>query len=271
MTALLLVVAGFAAGLSGSIAGLASLFSYPALLAAGLPPVTANVTNTVALTVTAVGSVANSRRELVGQGPTLRRLAAPVVLGGAAGAALLLLTPGDTFEVVVPVLVAGASAVLLVQPRVRAAAVRRAAARAAAEGGADPGAGPDAVGTTPADTHPAPWTVAVLFAVAVYGGYFGAAAGVLMLALLLVALPVTLLQGNALKNLLLGLANATAAVGFALLGPVDWGAVAPMAAGLLVGSWLGPALARHFPATALRISIGIAGLGLAVTLALRAW
>jgi uncharacterized membrane protein YfcA len=294
VTALLLVAAGFAAGLSGSLAGLASLFSYPALLAVGLPPVTANVTNTVALTVTAVGSVANSRRELVGQGPTLRRLAAPVVLGGAAGAALLLLTPGDTFEVVVPVLVAGASVVLLAQPRVRAAAVRRAAARAAAEGCAGPDAGPPAADTASADTasadtapadtapadtasacpapaHTAPWTVAALFAVAVYGGYFGAAAGVLMLALLLVALPVTLLQGNALKNLLLGLANATAAVGFALLGPVDWRAVPPMAAGLLVGSWLGPALARHLPATALRIGIAIAGLGLAVTLALRAW
>ena len=131
MTVLVLVTAGFAAGLSGSIAGLASLFSYPALLAVGLPPVAANVTNTVALTVTGVGSVASSRPELVGQGPTVRRLALPAVLGGAAGAALLLLTPADTFEVVVPVLVGAASVVLLAQPTVRAAAERRAAARRA--------------------------------------------------------------------------------------------------------------------------------------------
>ena len=104
-----------------------------------------------------------------------------------------------------------------------------------------------------------------LFAVAVYGGYFGAAAGVLMLALLLVGLPVTLLRANALKNVLLGLANATAAVGFAFTGPVDWRAGGPMAVGLLAGSWLGPALARRLPATALRIGIGVAGLGLAAS------
>ena len=128
-TALLLVAAGFAAGLSGTIAGLASLFSYPALLAAGLPPVPANVTNTVALTVNTVGAVAGSRPELTGQGPTVRRLAVPVVLGGAVGAALLLLTPSAAFEAIVPVLVGAASVVLLLQPRVRAAAERRAEAR----------------------------------------------------------------------------------------------------------------------------------------------
>jgi uncharacterized membrane protein YfcA len=254
VTDLLLVAAGFAAGLSGSLAGLASLFSYPALLAAGLPAVAANVTNTVALTVTAVGSVAASRPELAGQGPTVRRLALPMVLGGAAGAALLLRTPGTTFEAVVPVLVAGASVVLLLQPRVRAAAMRRAARR---REDSRPG-------------HTAPWTLAALFAVAVYAGYFGAAAGVLLLALLLVGLPLTLLQANALKNLLLGLANATAAVGFALAGPVDWRATGPMAVGLLAGSSLGPTLARRLPATALRIGIGVAGLGLAAVLAARA-
>ena len=88
-----------------------------------------------------------------------------------------------------------------------------------------------------------------------------------MLALLLVGLPVTLLQGNALKNLLLGLANTAAAIGFALVGPVDWAAAGPMAVGLLAGSRLGPVVARALPATPLRIGIGIAGLGLAVALA----
>lgn len=240
-TALLLVAAGFAAGLSGTVAGLASLFSYPALLAAGLAPLAANVTNTVALTATSIGSAAGSRAELAGQGPTVRRLAPVVLLGGGAGAGLLLLTPPGTFEKVVPTLVAVASAVLLVQPRLRRVAERRAlTGRAAAAG---------------------------MFAVAVYGSYFGAAAGVLMLALLLVGLPVSLLQGNALKNVLLGLANAVAAVGFAVAGPVDWVAVPPLAAGLLVGARLGPAVARRLPATALQIGIGIAGLGLAAALA----
>ncbi len=97
---------------------------------------------------------------------------------------------------------------------------------------------------------------------AIYGGYFGAAAGVMLLALLLVALPVSLLQGNAIKNVLLGVSNAVAAIGFAIFAPVDWRAVLPLAAGALVGSRLGPVVARHLPATALRVGIALAGLGL---------
>lgn len=246
-TFLLLVGAGVAAGLAGSIAGLASLFSYPALLAVGLPATTANVTNTVALAFSSVGSVSGSRPELVGQGATIRRLALVVLLGGAAGAGLLLLTPDGTFEVIVPVLVGGASIVLLLQPRIR---------RAAAESG-------------PHRTSPA--VVAGLLAVAVYGGYFGAAAGVLMLALLLIGLPVSLLQGNALKNVLLGLANAIAALGFAVFGDVQWWAVLPLAIGLLAGAWTGPAVARRLPTALLRTGIALAGLGLAVALAIQAW
>lgn len=238
----LLLVAGVAAGLCGTVAGLASLFSYPALLAVGLPATTANITNTVALTVNGLGAAAGSRTELSGQGATLRRYAAVVVAGGACGAGLLLLTPSGTFERIVPVLVGGASAVLLVQPRIRAAAVTH----AGEEG---------------------PWLAPGLFAVAVYGGYFGAAAGVLMLALLLIGLPVSLLQGNALKNVLLALANAVAAAGFVLLGTVEWAAVVPLAVGVVGGSYAGPALARRLPADGLRIGIGLAGLGLAAALA----
>ena len=246
-TVLLLLGAGFAAGLCGTVAGLASLFSYPALLAAGLPPRAANVTNTVALTVTSVGAAAGSRAELAGQGPLLRRLAPLMLLGGAVGAALLLVAPARTFEAVVPWLIAAASVALLLQPWIRRAAR---------------GHAPGRDGRTPVTT------LVGLFAVSVYGGYFGAAAGVLMLALLLVRLPLTLLQGNAVKNVLLGVANAAAAVGFVLVGPVSWPAVAPMAAGLLVGSRLGPAVARRLPATALRIGIGVAGLGLAAAIGL---
>ncbi len=245
--AVLLVAAGFAAGLAGSIAGLASLFSYPALLAVGLPPTAANVTNTVALCVTGLGAAAGSRPELTGQGGAVRRLAPVFAVGGAAGAALLLLTPPGAFELIVPFLIAGASVVLLLQPRVRAVAER------AGGPGSEVG------------------VVVGLFAAAVYAGYFGAAAGVLMLALLLVGLPVTLLQGNALKNVLLGVANVVAAVGFAVFGPVRWAAVLPLAAGLIVGSYVGPAVARRLPATALRVGIGLAGLLLAVVLAVDAF
>jgi uncharacterized membrane protein YfcA len=248
-TVLLLVAAGVGAGLSGSMAGLASLFSYPALLAAGLPAVAANVSNSVALTLSSVGAIAGSREELSGQWPTIRRYALVTVVGGAAGAALLLVTPPGAFEKVVPVLVAAAAVMLLFQPRIRAAAER--AGGAGRRGG---------VGV-----------FAALFAVAIYSGYFGAAAGVMLLAVLLVALPVSLLQGNAIKNVLLGVANAIAAVGFALFAPVDWRAALPLAAGALVGSRLGPVLARHLPATALRVGIAVAGLGLAVVLAIGAW
>lgn len=242
----LLVAAGIGAGLAGSMAGLASLFSYPALLAVGLPPVTANVTNTVALTFSSLGSVVGSRPELVGQGATVRRFALVSVVGGAAGAGLLLLTPSEAFARIVPFLVGGASVVLLLQPWLRGAR----------------------------ETEPDPRSPAVLaglLAISVYAGYFGAAAGVLILALLLVGLPVSLLRGNALKNVLLGLANGTAALGFAVFGPVQWWAVLPLAVGLLIGSRTGPALARLLPATVLRVGIALAGLGLAVTLGVEAF
>ena len=251
-TFLLLAAGGLGAGLSGTMAGLASLFSYPALLAAGLPAVAANVTNTVALTFTSVGAAAGSRPELIGQWPTVRRFAALTALGGGLGAGLLLITPPGTFEKVVPVLIGGAGAVLLFQPQIRAAVLRKA-------GRDDP------------DHHSGPFVLAGILAVAVYGGYFGAAAGVMLLALLLVALPVSLLQGNAIKNVLLGVSNAVAAIGFALFAPVDWWAVLPLAAGALVGARLGPVLARHLPPTALRVGIALAGLGLAVVLAVQAW
>jgi uncharacterized membrane protein YfcA len=110
-----------------------------------------------------------------------------------------------------------------------------------------------------------------VLAVSVYGGYFGAAAGVLMLALLVAVLPETLMRVNALKNVLLGLANVIAAVGFAVFGPVSWLAVVPLTIGLLLGSWFGPPVVRRLPANLLRIGIAVAGIGLAVKLGLDAY
>lgn len=242
----LLLGAGLAAGITGSVAGLASLFSYPALLAVGLPATAANVTNTVALTLSSVGSTLGSRPELTGQAPVLRRYAVLALAGGAMGAGLLLVTPPGTFELIVPVLVGGASMVLLLQPWIR---------RTADSGTQMSG----------------PAITAGVLAVTIYGGYFGAAGGVLMLALLVIGLPVSLLQGNAIKNVLLGLSNAAAAVGFAVLAPVQWWAVVPLAVGLLAGSFTGPKLARRVPTGVLRTAIGLAGLGLAVVLAAEAW
>ena len=242
----LLVLAGIGAGLTGSIAGLASLISYPSLFAVGIPPVTANVTNTVALVLNSVGSVSASRPELQRQGPRLRRLAVGAVLGGAAGMALLLLTPSDAFERIVPWLIGGASILLLVQkPPGEIAA--------------------DAV------THPHPkgdpwWLPVGTFAVAIYGGYFGAAAGVMMLAMYLLATGEPLPVSNALKNVVLGAANATAAIGYVVLTSIAWSAAVPLAIGLFLGGRLGPRVVRRAPQKLLRRVIAVAGIALAVKL-----
>src|SRR5689334_7526295 len=189
----LLIAAGIGGGLTGSIAGLASVATYPALLLVGLPPVTANVTNTVALVFNGIGSVWGSRPELAGQGAWIRRIMPVTALGGAAGAALLLCTPAEGFEKAVPLLIGLASvAILLPRKEHREAHVanhRDHMVRVTLEAGA-------------------------IFLITIYGGYFGAAAGVLLLALLLRAGGATLAHANASKNVILGVANSVAAVAF---------------------------------------------------------
>jgi uncharacterized protein len=246
-----LVLAGIGAGLTGSIAGLASLISYPALLAVGIPPVTANVTNTVALVLNSVGAVSASRPELVGQARRLRPLAVAAVLGGVTGAALLLLTPSEAFERVVPFLIAAASATILVQRPPR---------ELAAEGAAHH---PD---------HRDPrWLPLGTFAVGIYGGYFGAAAGVVLLSMFLLGTGETLPRGNAMKNVVLGVANSIAAVGFVVFASIAWSAALPLAIGLFIGGLIGPRVVRRVPQTALRRVIAVAGLGLAVRLGIQAF
>jgi uncharacterized protein len=244
-----LVLAGIAAGLTGSIAGLASLISYPALLAIGLPPVTANVSNTVALVLNSVGSVSASRPELTGQRRRLVPLCAAALLGGVTGAGLLLLTPSAAFEKLVPFLIAGASAAILVQ---------RPARELAAAGARHP-------------QRDSRWLVVGAFAVSIYGGYFGAAAGVLMLAMLLLVTGEGVPRSNACKNVVLGVANSVAALGYAVFADVDWLAALPLAIGFLVGGSLGPRVVRRVPQTVLRRLIAVAGLGLAVHLGLDAF
>jgi uncharacterized membrane protein YfcA len=246
-----LVLAGVGAGLTGSIAGLASLISYPALLAIGIPPVTANITNTVALVLNSVGSVSASRPELRGQGRRLLPLMLAAVLGGVAGAVLLLLTPSGAFERIVPFLIAGASAAILIQRPPRELAIEGALHH------------PD---------HRDPrWLALGTFAVAVYGGYFGAAAGVLLLAMYLLGTGEGLPRSNALKNVILGVANAVAAVGFIVFASIAWSAALPLAIGLLIGGRIGPRVVRRSPQGALRRVIAVAGLGLAVHLAVQAY
>lgn len=236
-----LLLMGVAAGLAASIAGLASLFSYPALLSLGLPPVVANVTNTVALVGSGVGSALGSRPELRGQGSRVWRLCALAVAGGIVGSALLLATPAETFALLVPWLIGFASLMILLQPRPRFL-------RALHDG---------------RDS----WSLAVgIFLVCVYGGYFGAAAGVMILALLLAASDAGLAQSNAVKNVVLASANGIAALTFVLVAPVAWTAVLPLGLGCLAGGRAGPLVVRVAPARMVRTGIGVAGLALAVKL-----
>ncbi|OLT47833.1 transporter [Saccharomonospora sp. CUA-673] len=250
-TLALLAGAGVGAGLAASIAGLASLFSYPALLGAGLPPLIANMTNTVSMLATTVGAAGGSRRELRGQGRRLGWIVLGAVIGGSGGAALLLTTPAETFELVVPWLIALGSLLLLARDRLRQAVELRAMK----------------LGT---EHTPGKGFVTAFGAVTVYSGYFGAGSGIMMLAVLSVSLPDPLPVSNALKNIATGAANATAAVAFAVFAPVHWPAAAALAAGSFVGAWLGPMVVRRLPERPLRIAIALAGLGLAAHLFVQA-
>jgi uncharacterized protein len=242
--AFLLILAGIGAGLCGSIAGLASLVSYPALLAAGLSPVAANVTNTVALVSVGVGSVNASRPELHGRRGMLKRLALAGAAGGLLGGALLLTTPPDSFKRVVPWLIGLASLTVLIGPRRLPV--------------------PD---VRPEDAdHPTAGLIAAVFAIGMYGGYFGAAAGVALLAVLgraFSSLPVA----NAIKNLVLGVANSLAAIAFALFGSVRWPFAVALSVGFFLGGSLGPRIVRRSNPQILRVLIALAGIGLAVHLA----
>ncbi len=257
--ALALIAAGVAAGIVSTVVSLASVVSYPALLAIGLPPLSANMTNTVSLLFTGVGAAAGSRPELTGQAARIRRLGLVTAVGGGAGAALLLITPPQTFVRVAPVLIGAASLVLLAQP-----------------GPGQPGPGQPEPGQ-PEPGQPEPGQpgrrllLAGVFCVAVYVGYFGAAGGILMLALLTAMVAEPLARTNALKNVIGGLANGVAAIAFAVFGQVDWAAVAPLAAGFLIGGWTGPALVRRLPGRAMRVLIAVCGLAVAVKLGIPAY
>jgi uncharacterized membrane protein YfcA len=240
--ALLLLVAGVLAGVVGTAGGITSLISYPALLAVGISPLPANVTNVVALMACFPGAAAGSRPELRGQGPWLRRWALLAVLGGASGVALLLLTPDTVFARIVPFLLALAAVSLLVQPGISRWQERRQR-------------------RTNRFLFPTG-----LFAMSVYSGYFGAGSGVMMLALILFTVNQDLPIANALKNMILGFATVAAGIGFVFFGPVHWAAAAPLALGLLVGSYLGPKVTRSIPGTLLRVLAATAGFGLAIWL-----
>jgi hypothetical protein len=226
----------------GSAGGVASLIAYPVLLAVGIAPRPANVADTLASVASLPGSVLGSRPELTGQGGRVLRLAPLAVAGSGAGAVLLLLTPGGVFGRIVPFLVAFAAVALLAQPRVSAWLENH------------PGRGGGL------------WSSCGLFGVWLYCGYWGVGAGVMALAVLALGVETRLVRANALKNVLLGVADVAGSAVFVVYGQVHWAAVVPLAAGFLAGSRAGPSLARRVPGNILRIVVAVAGLGLAVHL-----
>jgi uncharacterized protein len=243
--AVLIVLAGVGAGGINAVIGSGSLITFPTLLAVGYSPVVANVSNNIGMVPGSVFGSYGFRRELAGQKHRARILASASALGGLTGAILLLVLPSDVFDAIVPILVLLACGLMLAQPRLAAwVAGRR------AEGARDVGAAPLALG----------------YLAGVYGGYFGAAQGVILLAILAVFVPDDLTRSNALKNVLAGTVNAVAAVVFILFADVAWEAVAFVAIGAAVGGTLGARIGRRVPAPVLRGLVVVIGLFVAIRL-----
>ena len=239
------MLTGFVAGGVNALAGGGSLLTFPALIATGLPPVQANVTNSVSVFPGYVSSALGSRRDLGGQRQRIRTVL-PAALGGtAAGCALLLLTPARAFEVTVPFLVLGAAATLFFQDRLRGLVGH-----------------PHAL--SPRRQKVTLQTV--VFVGAVYGGYFGAALGVMYVAALALVLDETMNRINALKNVLSTAVGVVTLMTFALFGPVQWMAVLVLAPATIAGGYGGALLARRLPARLLRGLV--VGFGTAIGLVL---
>ncbi|MBS2937835.1 sulfite exporter TauE/SafE family protein [Nocardioides sp. J2M5] len=246
--ALLVVLAGVAAGTINTVVGSGTLITFPTLLAFGVPPVTANVSNTVGLVPGSVSGVVGYRRELAGQRSRVLRLGSASLLGGVVGALLLLWLPSSAFDAIVPVLIALGVVLVLLGPRIQ----RSVAARAERRGGI-----PD---------HGVWWVWPAVALTGVYGGYFGAAQGVLLMAVLGIGVVDSMQRHTATKNVLALLVNAVAAVIFILVADVDWVVAGLIAAGSIVGGQLGATVGRRLPPVLLRAVIAVVGVTALVVL-----
>lgn len=250
---LLVAIAGVAAGMINAVVGSGSLFTFPTLLALGVPPVAANVSNNIGLVPGNVAAAWGYRRELAGQRRRTTALVPASLAGAVVGAVLLLKLPASAFADVVPVLIAVAVVLVFVQPRIQARLRRRSAA-------ASP------------DPRPAPAAgsllVAGVFLAGVYGGYFGAAQGVLLLGLLGSLVVETLQRLNGVKNVLALVVNATAAVIFAVFASsrIQWPVVVAVAVGSTIGGILGARVGRRLSPTVLRVVIAVVGVAAIVKL-----
>lgn len=235
------LVAGLAAGAINTVVGSGTLITFPTLLAFGVPPVTANVSNSIGLVPGSVSGAIGYRRELRGQAGRAVRLSAASVVGGTVGAVLLVALPEDAFSTIVPVLIVLGLVMVVVQPRVS----RWVAARHEATGGLP--------------ERGAWWVWPGVLLVGVYGGYFGAAQGILLMAVMGIGIAESLQRLNAVKNILGAVVNAVSGVVFVVVADVDWRVVGLLAAGSVVGGQVGAHYGRRLPPDALRGTIVVVG------------
>lgn len=252
--AVLLFLAGLAAGTINAVVGSGSLITFPTLLAMGYPPVLANVSNNIGMVPGGVAGTWGCRRDLSNQRRRLIALAVMSCIGGLAGAMLLLVLPPTAFRAVVPILLAASVILVMLQPRIQRALANR-----------------PSQGVPRGRRRPAPMAARTTVALAgVYGGYFGGAQGVLLIGALGALLPESLHRVNALKNALATCVNACAAVVFIIVAPnqVDWRLVLLIAAGSASGGLLGAKAGRAMPQRVLRmvvVGIGLTAIALLVT------
>ena len=241
-------LAGLGAGLINTVVGSGTLITFPTLLALGVPPVTANVSNTIGLVPGSVSGAIGYRRELRGQRARVLRFCVASLIGGLVGALLLLVLPAAAFAAIVPVLILLGLVLVIFQPRISAWVARR----------------HDAAGGLP--EHGAWWVWPSVLLAGVYGGYFGAAQGVILMGLLGIGIADTLQRLNGLKNVLAGLVNGVAGALFIAVAHVDWTAAALVAGGSIVGGFIGSAYGRRLPERWLRRIVIVGGTLVAVIL-----
>jgi uncharacterized protein len=235
------LLAGIAAGTINTVVGSGTLITFPTLLAFGVPPVTANVSNTIGLVPGSVSGAIGYRRELVGQRSRVLRLCVASFIGGTAGAVLLLVLPAGAFETIVPILIVLGLVLVVLQPRISAWVARR----------------HDAAGGMP--YHGTWWVWPGVLVTGVYGGYFGAAQGVLLMAVLGTGVDESLQRLNAVKNVLAAVVNAIAGLIFSLVADVDWWIVLVIGIGSVIGGQIGATVGRRLPPLALRVAIVVVG------------
>lgn len=242
--ALGIFLAGLAAGTINTVVGSGTLITFPTLLFFGYPPVVANVSNTVGLVAGGVTAVHGYRAELAGAGRTLRRLAPASLLGGVIGAVLLLVLPAEAFQAIVPVLIALGLVLVVLGPRLQARALARHEA-----------------GIVPASWHGAALTAGVLVA-GIYGGYFGAAQGVILMGLMSALSSEPIQRLNGFKNVLATIVNAVAAITFMAVawGRIDWLVALLIGLGAFAGGFVGAKVGRRLPPLVLRGVIIVVGL-----------